>query len=175
MEKLLNRIKVLGWRGKIVSVNHLSELQDSIYYPYSQGLIDKELFKEQLDFLTFDLPVDLPNATSIIFVAVPTPQMRITINWHGKSIFVIIPPTNVNYTPRTQNTQKILAEYLKNEGYHLVKAQLPLKTLAVRSGLAEYGSKETASRIKSLQINERLNLLYRNLSMIILINLTFYG
>jgi epoxyqueuosine reductase len=139
MDRLLNKIKEFGWRGKVISINHLSELQDSIYYPYSQGLIDKKLYKEQLDFLSFDLPMDLPNATSIIIVAVPTPQMRITINWHGKSIFVIIPPTYVSYTARTQNTQKILAECLKNEGYHLVKAQLPLKTLAVRSGLAEYG------------------------------------
>jgi epoxyqueuosine reductase len=139
MEKLLNRIEKFGWRGKIVTVNHLSELRDSILNLYSKGLIDKKLYEEQLDSLSFDLPTNLPNINSIIIVAVPTPQMRITITWHGKSKFVIIPPTYVSYTQRTENTRETLAKCIGNEGYHLVKAQLPLKTLAVCSGLAKYG------------------------------------
>jgi epoxyqueuosine reductase len=106
---------------------------------YEQGLIDNNFYLDQLSFFSFNYPADLPDVRSIIIAAVPTPQMRITFHWKGKQVPVTIPPTYVSYTPRTNNTLKILAKWFNHEGYSLVKTQLPLKTLAVFSGLAQYG------------------------------------
>jgi epoxyqueuosine reductase len=92
-----------------------------------------------MGFFSFDPPADLPGAKSIIIVAVPTPQMRIGFNWKGNPIAVTVPPTYVSYTPRTDNTINILTKWFNQEGYDLVKSQLPLKTLAAGSGLAKYG------------------------------------
>jgi epoxyqueuosine reductase len=128
-----------GWKGRIVPISHLTDLRNAISDRYEQGLIDEELYRTQLGFLSFEPPEDLPGARSIIIIAVPTPQMRIGFHWHGGIIPVVVPPTYVSYTSRTVSAQAVLAACLRLEGYGLAKTQLPLKTLAVRSGLAEYG------------------------------------
>jgi epoxyqueuosine reductase len=128
-----------GWKGQIIPIGHIADLQNAIFNRYEQGLIDKKLYQEQLSFFSFDPPTELPDASSIIILAVPTLQMRIIFKWQGRCIPVIVPPTYVSYTPRTESTQDVLAVWLKHEGYRLAKPQLPLKTLAVYSGLAKYG------------------------------------
>jgi len=65
--------------------------------------------------------------------------MRIAFHWGGARIPVIVPPTYVSYTPRTEDVQSVLEAWLRDDGYRVAKPKLPLKTLAVRSGLAEYG------------------------------------
>lgn len=139
MENLLNKIHNLGWIAQIVSINHLNDLRIAILNRLEQGQIDRKLYQDQLSFFSFDLPPDLHQVRSILIVAVPTPQMRIFFQSKGKRVPVIIPPTYVSYTPRTNETQNVLADLLNQEGYHLAKPQLPLKTLAVNSGLAKYG------------------------------------
>jgi epoxyqueuosine reductase len=57
----------------------------------------------------------------------------------GERVPMVVPPTYVSYTPRTESVQAVLADWFQHEGYRLAKPQLPLKTLAVRSGLADYG------------------------------------
>jgi len=65
--------------------------------------------------------------------------MRIAFRFQGKTVPVVIPPTYVSYTPRTESVLTILKSWLKEEGFRLANQQLPLKTLAVKSGLARYG------------------------------------
>jgi len=139
MGKLFNLINNLGWRGQIVPIDHLNDLRFAILNRLEQGQIDRRLYQEQLSFFSFDYPPDLPGVRSILIVAVPTPPMRIFFESKGNRVPVIVPPTYVSYTPRTSRTQDVLIGLLKQEGYHLAKTQLPLKTLAVHSGLAKYG------------------------------------
>jgi epoxyqueuosine reductase len=138
-ERLLQRIDAEGWRGRIVPIHHLDDLQVAIRGRQARSLLDEALYRSQLDFLSFDLPADLPGARAIAIVAVPTPPMRIVFHWHGRSVPVIVPPTYVGYTPRTESVQAVLEGWLREDGYRLAKPKLPLKTLAVRSGLADYG------------------------------------
>jgi len=138
-ERLLNMIEEQGWKGSIVSISHLTELHNAIIGRYEDGLIDKTLYREQLGFFSFDPPSDLSNACSMIVVAVPTPRIRIVFNWQGRRLPVFVPPTYRSYTPRTKNVQALLAKWLRQEGYSISEPRLPLKTLAVRSRLAEYG------------------------------------
>jgi len=139
VNRLFNMIKGHGWAGRMVPIDHLVDLQEAIRSNYTLGLIHEAFYHEQLASFCFDLPSDLPTAQSIIIVAVPTPPMRVVFHWRGKRVPIIIPPTYVSYTPRTENVQTVLEEWLQFEGYHLAKPQLPLKTLAVGSGLADYG------------------------------------
>jgi len=132
-------IEERGWKARIVPIDHLADLEEAIRGRYESGLFDEELYQGQLSFFSFDPPADLPGARSIIIVAVPTPQMRIVFHWQGNHMPVVVPPTYVSYTPRTESVQAALATWLEQLGYRLAKPRLPLKTLAVRSGLAEYG------------------------------------
>jgi epoxyqueuosine reductase len=136
---LLDMIEERGWRGRIVPIGRLADLQKAIRSGYESGLIDETVYREQLGFLSFDPPADLPGARSIIVVAVPTPQMRVVFRWKGEGVPLIVPPTYVSYTPRTKSVLADLAAWLQQEGYRLTKTRLPLKTLAARSGLSEYG------------------------------------
>ena len=138
-ERFYSMIEEMGWKSRIIPIGHLANLRKAILHRYENGLLDKALYREQLSFFSFHPPADLPGARSIIIVAVPTPQMRIVFHWQGRRVPVIVPPTYVSYTPRTEIVQAVLAAWFQHEGYRLAKPQLPLKTLAVCSGLAYYG------------------------------------
>lgn len=139
MDRFYSMIEERGWKSRIIPIGHLSDLQEAIFNRYENGLLDETLYREKLSFFSFDPPADLPGARSIIIVAVPTPQMRIVFHWQDGRVPVIAPPTYVSYTPRIESVQAFLAAWFQHEGYHLAKPQLPLKTLAVCSGLAYYG------------------------------------
>lgn len=128
-----------GWKGRVVPVARLADLKQAVSGYYERGLIDKTLYQEQLGFFSFDPPADLPGVRSIVIAAVPTPQMRIVFHWQGEAVPVIVPPTYVRYTQRTEDAQDVMEGWLQSEGYRLAKPDVPLKTLAVCSGLACYG------------------------------------
>jgi epoxyqueuosine reductase len=138
-EKLFDKIENRGWKGRMVPVGHVADLREAICGSHQQGLFDEAVYQELFSFFSFDPPVELPGAKSIIIVAVPTPQVRLTFHWQGGPRPVVTPPTYVNYARRTKDVQTALAGWLKEEGYGLAGERLPLKTLAVCSGLGEYG------------------------------------
>ena len=138
-DKLIEHIENCGWKGRIVPIVRLDDLREAICGRHERGFFDEALYRGHFSTFSFDLPADLPSACSIIVVAVPTPQMRVVFHWHGTPVPVVVPPTYVSYTPRTESVQAEIAAWLEREGFHLAKPRLPLKTLAVGSGLAEYG------------------------------------
>ncbi len=138
MEELFSQLKEHGYQGRIVSIQHLGDLQEEIEGRYRQGLFDEEFYQEWLTGFAFSPPDSLPEARSMIVVAVPQPQTRVTFTWDGEPVRFIIPPTYFE-----QKTEKrvraLLARVLESGGYRVAEAVLPKKLLAVRSGLAAYG------------------------------------
>jgi epoxyqueuosine reductase len=137
--RLLAKIEERGWRGRLVAAGRLDALVNSIDDRHREGLLDDVLYGDALSAFDKNPPKDIENPRSIIIVAVPTPPMRLTFRPEGRSVPVIIPPTYVSYTARTQETRNVLAAWLREDGWSQAGAHLPLKTLAVRSGLARYG------------------------------------
>jgi epoxyqueuosine reductase len=138
LERLFSQLAEQGYQGRVVSIDHLADLQAAIEGQWEQGLLDAELFQTYLAEFGFHPPKTLPEATSIIVVAVPKPQVRVTFTWAGEQVPFIIPPT---YPEREMDkrVQALLRQILEPAGYGLVSASLPKKLLAVRSGLAAYG------------------------------------
>lgn len=137
MKELYLRLEQHGYRGKIVSIEHLRELQDEIEGRYARGEFDKEIFQRYLQGFNFKAPDSLPDAKSIFIAAAPQPQVQVSFNANGKTLPVLIPPTYLLYTDT--DIKSLLTSLSEPNGYHLVKAVLPQKLLAVRSGLAQYG------------------------------------
>jgi len=138
MEELFSQLKERGYKGRIVSIQYLGDLQEEIEGRYREGLFDQELYQTYLAAFTFCPPDSLPEARSIIVVAVPQPQTRVTFTWNGERVRFIIPPTY--FEQGTENrVRELLARVLEPVGYRLAEAVLPKKLLAVRSGLAAYG------------------------------------
>ena len=138
-ERLLNHLTKQGYQGRIVSITHLPDLKENIEGRLKQGMFNKEFYQERLSWFDFQTPDSLPEAKSIIVIAVPSPQSQATFNWNGQKRALIIPPTYVPYEQTTKQTLNLLAKFLNPKGYHITRTALPLKLLAARSGLAEYG------------------------------------
>jgi len=136
---LLRHLAEHGYQGRIVSIQHLPELQEEIQRRFSEGSLDEEFYRLRLGFFDFRIPETLPNAESIIVVAVPRPQAQATFTFEDRRMAFILPPTYVAYQRTTNRVAEFLTNILKKEGYSIALTALPLKLLAVRSGLAEYG------------------------------------
>jgi epoxyqueuosine reductase len=138
MEELFSQLTQRGYKGRVVAIQHLGDLQEEIEGRYGEGLFDQELYQTYLAAFAFRPPDSLPEARSIIVVAVPQPQTRVTFTWNGERVRFIIPPTY--FEQGTENrVRELLARVLEPAGYRVAEAVLPKKLLAVRSGLAAYG------------------------------------
>ncbi|MGD8792728.1 MAG: 4Fe-4S double cluster binding domain-containing protein [Anaerolineae bacterium] len=138
LQELVSRLAKEGYQVRVVSVRRLEDLREAFEGHLNQGLLDEELYRTYLAGFDFSPPADLPGARSIIVVAVPQPQTRVTFTWDGEQVPFLIPPT---YPERVTNARvrDLLAQVLAPAGYRVAEAVLPKKLLAVRSGLAAYG------------------------------------
>jgi epoxyqueuosine reductase len=154
MEELFSQLTQRGYQGRVISIQHLGDLQEEIEGRYREGLFDQELYQTYLAAFTFRPPDSLPEARSIIIVAIPQPQTQVTFTWacpeprpehsrresrrDGEAVRFIIPPTYFEQGTET-GVRELLARVLEPLGYRVAEAVLPKKLLAVRSGLAAYG------------------------------------
>jgi len=129
-------LKPRGYQAKTVSIAHLPEVQESVGRLIRQGLISQRLYEKWHFYLQTNK--DLPEAKTIIVVAMFRPFTRLRFECHGEIFLADIPPT---YFTKADDScaERIFKSVLETAGYRIVKARLALKTLAVRSGLAEYG------------------------------------
>jgi epoxyqueuosine reductase len=126
-----------GYQCKIISSGHIHDLQEEIESQYRQGLFDEEFYTAELAGFDFKIADHFTGSKSLIIVAAPQPQVRVTFNLQGESYPCIIPPTYSYETDR--RIQDLLEHQLKPAGFQVKKANLPWKLLAVHSGLAQYG------------------------------------
>lgn len=120
-----------------MSVRHLCDLREDIERNRTGSLLNEEFYQERLTHFSFTPPDVLTRAESLVVVATPQPQIKAVFTMHGKSSAVIVPPTYTNETDK--KVERILSHVLDHRGYHTARASIPLKLLAARSGLGEYG------------------------------------
>ena len=126
-----------GYIAKVVAMEHLKELEDELILRKKIDNFDEAFYQERLTSFKFTLTTTLSESGSIIIIAVPQPKVLLIFNWQGEDYPVFIPPTYD--ISSNEKTKKELEEILVPEGYTVEPTVLPLKLLAVRSGLAEYG------------------------------------
>jgi len=138
-EEVFSRLAECGYQGRIVSIQHLRELQDEIEERNMQGQFDKEFFQKCLVGFDFRVSDSLPEAKSIIVVAVPRPQTPVTFTFNNETRILMLPPTYFGYEETRKQVEDFLSNILSKKGYRVARAKIPLKLLAVRSGLGSYG------------------------------------
>jgi epoxyqueuosine reductase len=127
-----------GYQARVVSIRHLPMVQNAIEERLTQGLLDKEFYKDRLAWFKFTPPEGFA-ANSLIVVAVPRPQTQAIFKWKGRSLPLILPPTYTAYDATIKAVDHLLSKILSRWDYKTARTALPLKTLAARSGLAQYG------------------------------------
>lgn len=138
-DQVFRHLRQRGYRVRMVSAEHISSLKEEIEERYRQGELDGEFYNQRLAWFDFKLPEHLSDARSLIVVAVPRPQTQATFTWKGRKRSLILPPTYTAYDEIMQQTADLLGAILEKKGYRVVKTGLPLKLLAARSGLTQYG------------------------------------
>ncbi len=157
MQEIIASLEAKGYRGRIVPAHHIGDLQIDIENHNQQNMFDSEFYQERLAGFKFDPHDILPQAKSVIVVAVPQPQIRFTFTWQKENISLMVPPTYWQETDR--RVENLLQTSLKPMGYRLVRAILPLKLLATYSGLAKYG-KNNISYVSGMGSFHRLVAFY---------------
>jgi epoxyqueuosine reductase len=139
---ICSKLKERGYRGAVLPIEHVAQLKHEIEGRLSQKEMDAGLYERYLTYFKFDVTASLPGARSIIITAAPQPQRKATFHFNRQSYSVIIPPT---YYHDTDNPiREILQDILSSSDCQLHSIALPVKLLAVRSGMAEYGKNNIA-------------------------------
>jgi epoxyqueuosine reductase len=160
--KLLQQIEQREYAVRVASIEHARELRESIETNHHNGVFDETLYKEYLSGFVYSPPESLPEARSLIVVAVRQPQVRFTFTWKGERTPIIVPPSYLHMRETDLKVQESLAEVLGTEGYQVVPAVLPKKLLAVRSGLAMYG-RNNITFVAGMGSFHRLNAFYSDM------------
>ena len=90
---LSEELAIMGYQCKIISSEHIHDLQLEIESQYRHGLFDEEFYTAELAGFDFKIADHLAGSKSLIIVAAPQPQVRVTFNRQGESYRCIIPPT----------------------------------------------------------------------------------
>jgi epoxyqueuosine reductase len=145
MGKRVNFHRLIEENCKVatVSISHLPELEQEIKEKQAEG-IDEQFSREYLSRFKFTPPQELPNSQSLIVVAMPRLPTRATFNWNGKQQSFILPPTYTAYDEKRLYIEHIVANAVGKRGYRIATPVLPLKLLAVHSGIAKYGRNNIA-------------------------------
>ena len=128
-----------GFKARLVSISHLTDLKKDIDDQYQRGELDEAFYEEYLKGFDFNPPEALPSASSILVVAMPRPQARMSFTWRGKTRVLVLPPIYSGFCDVPREAGALLNTFLAPLGLGAVPANLPLKPLAAHSGLAEYG------------------------------------
>lgn len=138
----------IGYRYRTVSIEHLQEVKAVLDRLSQDGKISKQkIIQGYLKGLEYLSPKELPNARSLVLVATPWRLRSIRVRWNGKHVVLLVPGGYFYYEDepfREALKQRIARDVLRDSGGTLVFANPPLKALAVRSGLAEYGRNNIA-------------------------------
>ena len=134
--------KKLHAKIRTVSIIHLKELQTEISKWRSNGLISEKFFNQNYGHFSFKPTKTIPDACSIIIIAVPQKITSVEFSYKGIKYKTVLPHYYV-HSKIQKICWEILSEVLEKKGYLVERAKLPLKLLAVRSGLAKYGKNNT--------------------------------
>jgi epoxyqueuosine reductase len=102
----------------------------------------QKIIQGYLNDLEYRAPKELPNARSLIVVSTPAPLRSVGFRWKGRARTLLVPGGYFYYDKewfREPLRRQVARRVVGDAGAKLVFANPPLKTLAVRSGLAEYG------------------------------------
>jgi epoxyqueuosine reductase len=137
--ELIQHLESRGYRGGVISIEHLARLREKIEAHHHQGRLDEAFYEGRLTGFMFGRPASLPGARSVIVVAVPDPHVRFTFTWKGQRIPLAVPPTYLHWEATDWQMGDTLRQILEPERYRVAPAALPKKLVATCSGMAVYG------------------------------------
>jgi len=135
----LDTLEKAGYRIRVIPSHHAADAREIFISYQLKGWFDQEYYKETAAYFNFAPPAELPDVRSIILMTYADPPTRFTFHQNGRAIPAIVPPTYLHGREKDQVCAEALQRVLDPEGYKIMIAPLPLKTIATSNGLARYG------------------------------------
>jgi epoxyqueuosine reductase len=130
------------YQYRAFSVERLREAKAWFDYLKSEAMLsDNKTFQSYINGFIFDPRAYLIGAKSVILFAVPEQVRSLLVHRQGKAVEILIPcGYTVTGLTGAGIRKQIHADLIRDPAKQVRgRLRLPLKTLAVRSGLAEYG------------------------------------
>jgi len=148
--------ETIDYQYSTMSVSHLSEMEDWINKLKKDGKVStNKNYLKYIGNFKFDYKKILPNAKSVIIMTMPLGVTSVIFNTKGKKYKILIPSGYVGEEgelekkdPLKEIRDLLYKDVLKDKNKKIKYAKLPIKSLAVRSGLAKYG-KNNISYVKN--------------------------
>ncbi|MHA2364204.1 MAG: 4Fe-4S double cluster binding domain-containing protein [Candidatus Hodarchaeales archaeon] len=136
-DEIYKKLGEYGYQGKIVPSYYLEKISAHIQIHYKEKKFNDDFYQEEITWLNSNIETINPDVKSVIIVSVPTPQTRIIFNWNNMKVPLLIPPHYRNLIDH--EVKSILEKVLKSFNHQINLIYVPLKLLAVYSGLGKYG------------------------------------
>jgi epoxyqueuosine reductase len=137
--QLKSKLKEYGAECRIVSANHIPEMETEIDKLYKDSLINEEIYKKYVErYFDFSIATN-PQIRSLIIIATPSPQINVRFNVNGASYMLKVPPVYSDKKIVTGFIKEITTQLFDGNGYNTIPIVLPKKLLAAHSGLAKFG------------------------------------
>ncbi len=117
----------------------LDEVHDDIDKRRGTGELDASFDRDHLGWYRHPEGIPIPDAKSVIVVAVPRPAHTVTFTLPDGPFTAVVPPTYVNFKGTGPAVHQDLAAGVFGGRYRLEVLPAPLKAVAVRLGLVAYG------------------------------------
>lgn len=143
--RVLDYLEENGCHARVVSIDHLDELREQVKSLHEKGLLDEDFYHGSvLPRLEPKEARGMKKARSIFVTSTPSPAIRTRFTWKGETIELTVPPTYDSYVSTSNRSRQLLKEAFAPDRHWIARAILPMKLLAVRSGLAKYGRNNIA-------------------------------
>ncbi|MFW9820175.1 MAG: 4Fe-4S double cluster binding domain-containing protein [Candidatus Thorarchaeota archaeon] len=159
IQNFYKKLELKGYKGKIVSADHLPDLRRDIKKHHEQNLFDPDFYEDYKSYFEIDQEFEFPHVRSLFIISVPVPQFEAIFHWNNTQISLFIPPTYLYGREIIDQMTEFMNDILEPFGYKSAYARLPQKTLAVRCGLAEYG-RNNITYVNGMGSFHRLTTLY---------------
>ncbi len=136
----------IDYKFRSLPIEYMSKLSDDMNRLKTSGtLSNNETYRSYIDEFEINPPEKLPEAKSVILIALPDPVIHIDFNYQNTKHRVVVAP---GYTRLNVRLTDLGADIRKNiTGNKETKfeyAYIPAKLMAARTGLARYGKNNIA-------------------------------
>ncbi len=132
-----------GFSYRLAPARIMDGLFETMTALRDRGSLAPELYDEYKPYFRFMPPPEVAGPRTVIVVAWPSLPDKVRFHFDAGPLDAVIPPTYVSSQEREKCLQ-IMRSVLDPAGFSVGRATGPVKLLAVRTGLAQYGRNNLA-------------------------------
>jgi epoxyqueuosine reductase len=132
-----------GFAHRVAPVSVAGELAQILAELLDKRQVSETLLAEYRESLTFSCPEEVGEPRALVVVASPSPAVKVRFQLETGPFEAVIPPTYIS-SDAQDRALAAMRSVLGRGGYTVARARIPVKLLAVRTGLAQYGRNNVA-------------------------------